>query len=256
MLWDVQEEGILARFRVEEGSYQQVQFTRDEKLMINSRGNLMFWDIQEQVLQRTAIENVSVMSLDGNFVVSGNEPAGHTDIRTADQGIVARLSTDKDAEAWAISPDLTLLAVAYTWPEPQRIEIWNVTEGKIQATLPSSIGSRSCASFSPDGKLFACASIDGKNASLFDTETGKLRGKFGPLRGPVWCLAFSPSGKTLAVGGEVGEIHWWDVATGGQHGAIEDGAIWGVTAVAFSPDGSRLAIGDGDGSIKLIPIAE
>jgi hypothetical protein len=62
--------------------------------------------------------------------------------------------------------------------------------------------------------------------------------------------------QTLAVGGEVGEVHWWDVATGGQHGEIEYRSIWGITVVAFSPDGTRLAIGDGDGNIKLIPIAE
>ena len=182
---------------------------------------------------------------------------GRRALKTMDLNSVKSLSPDEQGEVWAISPDRTLVAIGYRWPgEPKRIEIWNTTQGKIQATLPSSIGSRMCASFSRDSKLFARASIDGKDASVFETKTGKLRGKFGSLRGPVWCLAFSPSGKTLAVGGELGEVHWWDVATGGHHGQNGFGSSWGVTAVAFNPDGTRLAIGDGDGNIKLIPIAE
>jgi WD40 repeat protein len=62
-----------------------------------------------------------------------------------------------------------------------------------------------------------------------------------PGLGMAWCVAFSPDGKTLAAGLESGDVHLFDVASGGQVATLS-GHGGAVRWLGFHPDGRSLAV--------------
>lgn len=93
---------------------------------------------------------------------------------------------------------------------------------------------------SPDGRLVATGSADGK-LRLWSTATQRQIG--APLHGqasPATSLAFSPDGRKLASVAADGTLRLWSVA---DHRAI--GAPLGddISSLAFSPDGRTIAGG-------------
>jgi len=259
-LWDVQERGRLATFRVEDGSHQAVRFAPDGKnLMVHSRNKLFRWDVEKQTLATEAADSIAAISPDCRLV-AGFEQDNHMPILNASDGTEKmQLTVSPHAGAWAFSPGSSLLAVGFLPLDgPSHVEIWNLTSGELQSRTQTVRGASRC-SFSPDGDLLAIATSPDDIVSVWDTKTGKLHTQLGPHSGSIWCLAFSHDGKTLASGSEGtegGEIRLWDVEVGRQQGLVVDDSTWGITAMAFSPDGTRLATGDGDGKIKVWKIAD
>ena len=72
----------------------------------------------------------------------------------------------------------------------------------------------------------------------------------------AWDLVFSPDGRTLASGSNHG-IELWELETGTQVASASWAeGIWEIESVAFSPDGSTLAAGSGkDYSVTLWDVA-
>src|SRR5262249_9300604 len=124
--------------------------------------------------------------------------------------------------------------------------------------------------FSPDGKLLAAGSANGR-VRLW-TVGGRLVRVLDGHEGLIWSLAFAPDGKTLATAGEDGTARLWELATGKERARLAghrgSGFAWSwgkeparsafltgyrgsVFAVAFSPDGSTLATGGIDGRVLL-----
>jgi WD40 repeat protein len=117
--------------------------------------------------------------------------------------------------------------------------------------------------FSPDGKVLASASLDGR-VNLWNPATGQQVAALGDTRYFVLCLAFSPDGKTLASGGmeekpwtsstavdTTGVLRLWDVPTGKCLATFRD-LDNVIVAAAFSPDSTTLlASGGKDGTIRL-----
>jgi hypothetical protein len=117
--------------------------------------------------------------------------------------------------------------------------------------------------FSPDGKLLAAGTLDGR-IKLWDVATGEERRILwtGAIR-PVDALVFSPDGKWLASSTcvredpkadceqpAVGQIQLWELATGALRQTISAhwGAIW---ALAFSPNGRLLASAGEDALVHV-----
>ena len=104
-----------------------------------------------------------------------------------------------------VSPDSKLLALGID----DRIQLWNLTTGKLVRLFGGhDVAVRSLA-FSPDGKLLAAGSQD-QSIRLWQVtgaEVAQLRGH----RGAVHELRFAGDGKTLVSAGEDGTALIWDL---------------------------------------------
>jgi len=97
--------------------------------------------------------------------------------------------------------------------------------------------------FSPDGRLFAAASIGSDQAKIWEVETGstpiQMRNNDWELGG-INTMKFSPDGKKLAAGCSNNRSTIWETQTGKPLVQIP-GPMTEVRAIAFSPDGAEIA---------------
>ena len=159
--------------------------------------------------------------------------------------------------------------------------------GKRRRPLPESGG---IVAFSPDGKLLATGSWQGKimlwnpdsgtlvntltnanrvvslrfspdcqtlvacsfddGAWLYEIATGAQRPVARGHTSGVWDAEISPDGRTLATGSGDQTVRLWDLQTG-QQKALFLGHSYRVSCVAWSPDGKILASGGQDGTVRL-----
>src|SRR5207249_604173 len=80
---------------------------------------------------------------------------------------------------------------------PQDVKIWDTTKGDLQLSLKGCTDSIRGVAFSPDGRLVAAGSEDGK-ARLWDATTGELRATLAGDHDGVNQVVFSPDGRWLA----------------------------------------------------------
>ncbi len=107
--------------------------------------------------------------------------------------------------------------------------------------------------FAPDGRTLAVT--NGRDVTLWEVASGRLRGRLPPAPPSVFSLAFSPDGRFLAMGGN-GEapLRLWDLTAESPTG----GSSWPwvrVLSLAFSPDGKRLALAGWDNTALVCDVA-
>ncbi|NOZ87818.1 MAG: protein kinase [Deltaproteobacteria bacterium] len=117
--------------------------------------------------------------------------------------------------------------------------------------------SPSTGSFSPDGRLFAAGSYDGK-LLLFDTEKMDGLHKAEALDEPsgvIWAVRFSPDGKYIATGSSTGRVVLWDARKKkiARELVKKSKRIWNL---AFSNDGRILAAACDDGFVRAWKISD
>ena len=218
-LWDVSSD-LPVLLEGHAGGVTSVLFSPDGLTLASGSGDgrILLWDVSSGQLQATL--------------------EGHTD------GVTSVL----------FSPDGLTLASGGGSPSyggsgrDDRILLWDVSSGQLQATLEGHTGGVTSVLFSPDGLTLASGSYD-KTIRLWDVSSGQLQ---ATLEGHwVGSFSFSPDGLTLANGGTSDEtIRLWDVSSGQLQATLE-GHTDGVTSVLFSPDGLTLASGSYDGTIRL-----
>jgi WD40 repeat protein len=133
------------------------------------------------------------------------------------------------SRGFALSPNGELLFVASV--------IYDTRTGKEHRKLDADLGEIFHAAFSPDGKLVATATRDGR-LGIWETATGKLLHGLVPHGGPTWAVAFSSDGKTLFSGENWSKkpvTRIWEVKTGQELKRL-DGAF-----LALATNGDILA---------------
>jgi len=189
------------------------------------------------------------------------------------------------------SPDSTRLVAANRMGY---VQLWDWQAGRRVSTVTSPVGTEPTGlEFSPDSRLFAPMFRGQTRTRVFDTRTGELRatlngvgyGTFTPdsrgllasrgrlvglpdgreLPSPAYLLGvsgvigFSADGTRVLVrrtGVDVQGREWLelrDVVTGRTLGALT--RVWDGWPEALSPDGTTLIGGDGEGGIRLLPLA-
>jgi WD40 repeat protein len=126
--------------------------------------------------------------------------------------------------------------------------IWHLRHSWLRS-LEGHGSSLACVAYSPDGRLLASASSEGK-VHLWDAVAGKHILSFWCHSKATTSLAFSPDGKRLATASSDETVRVWEVP-GGRRTLILKGHTKGVTGVAFSPDGRRLASASYDGTTRV-----
>ncbi len=158
------------------------------------------------------------------------------------------------------SADGSLIATA---SEDKTVRLWSVTEKRLLRTfrLPQSAGEGGRAyavALSPDGRILAAGGLDadheinrqGGYVYLFDTISGRIISRLGPVADAVYILDFSGDGKQLAAGLANGAgILLWEAPFTGT--ALQDQTIGGsLTDLAFDPAGTLYAAAE-DGMLRI-----
>lgn len=178
---------------------------------------LELWDLPTgELLQSLPERNFPVAGLslspDGTLLASAllGETPEHS-IRLWDSGTGELLHSlvghARYAYSTAFSPDGTLLASA---SGDNTVKVWAVETGEEVRTMRGHRGKVMDVEFSPDGRLLLSASAHGRDAIVWDVQTGeKLR--YVVLGDELTCVAFSPDGTLLAIGGYGGMLMLWGI---------------------------------------------
>jgi WD40 repeat protein len=133
---------------------------------------------------------------------------------------------------------------------------WDVSTGKEVRRFAGPAAKIKSIAFSPDGKVLAAGSADGK-ICLWDAATGRER--LHILAHPKHeeadfttspAVAFSPDSKLLASASTDKGIRFWDAATAKERGQIRspDGGFY---CLAFGKDGKAVVSGSGDSTVLV-----
>jgi eukaryotic-like serine/threonine-protein kinase len=151
--------------------------------------------------------------------------------------------------ALAFSPDGRTLATT-----SKVIELWDLPQGHLRATLKGHASDINMVAFSPDGNKLASASDD-HLAKIWDPHTGE---ELATLRGhsdKVLALAFAPDGRRVATCGYDGTVKLWSLETLGAGREIRPSMTLKHSTrtfgVAFSPDGRMVASTGKDRTVRL-----
>lgn len=134
----------------------------------------------------------------------------------------------------------------------ETVIVWDWASGDPLHRLREHEGRVDAVAFSPDDRLIASASFDGR-VILWDAETGEMVREFVKQAGQMKAVAFSPDGQYLASGDDASQLILWDTETGEIIEQFETGAP--ILTVAFSPDGHQLLSGGEDKRLVLWDIA-
>ncbi len=156
---------------------------------------------------------------------------------------------DSQVNALAFNPEGTLLAVGKGGYDDSHttnniIELWDVENLELKATLPGHILPVTDVEFSPDGTLLASGAghpdggADDDAVRLWDVETAEELMILPGITSSAKSLAFSPDGTFLAYN-QAG-VNLWDIQAESIDRVL-DIEGWFPKDVIFSPDGSLLA---------------
>jgi len=145
-----------------------------------------------------------------------------------------RLGPHPDVRYSAVSPDGRWVATgSHSAPG---VKIWNSSNGKLEAELPSEGWSE--VVFSPDGRWLM---VGHHHCRVWEAGSWTER----PLIGGAG-LGFSPDSKVLAIETGAGVVRLVDPASGRDFARLENPNQERACRVAFSPDGARLVLSSND----------
>lgn len=181
-------------------------------------------------------------SLDGKTIASGSDDLSVSlwDPTSGQERRTLVGNTDGNVNAVDFDFNSNTIATAVE----SNVHCWSMTSGHQTRLLRHA--ERVCSlDFSPDGKLLASGSADGK-VRIWNVETGQLV-RLIDAQARVEAVCFSPDGSRLA-GSSNTVVQIWDTATGREL-IVFKGVPGSIGEIAFSPDGNDVATGGADTSL-------
>jgi WD40 repeat protein len=164
-------------------------------------------------------------------------------------GVVCLFDVESRNELQRLVLDQTPFSVAFS-PDGQRLviglyrsefQVFDVASG-LDRLLSIRHGDEASyiiwnVDFTADGSQIATSGWN--DVKLWDSTTGAMLRRFGPVEGSIRAMHVSTSGELIAAGTDKGELHIWNVGNGERLQVITayDEWQWGF---AFSPDGRSL----------------
>lgn len=255
-VWDVAERRERYSIDAHSDVVTCVAFSGDGKTLASSSHDrtIKLWRSSDGSIMRTCrghlswVQNV-VFSREGSFLVSlGGFMNRCPKIWDSRNGLCLQTLEEYEASCLALSPDSTLVAIGGNFYD-ETVKLWRISDGN-QVRLGHNSFDKNPIAFSPDGRILATGSWDGK-ARLWKADDGAFIRVLSRHKFEVTALAFSPVGDLMASGAADSTVEIWRVKDGVRVRRLEPG--WPPQFLAFSRDGTLLAScgGFGGSSIKV-----
>jgi WD40 repeat protein len=259
-LWDTESDKEVGQFKPHTNRVCGLAFSRDGKLLAtgDAQSTVRLFDAESGKLMQTIDNKALTESLSLAFA-----PDGKTVLCSGawnDTSFLPKKGQTIKIQGKEIKLDddfvLNIQGVTMTRKEGYYALQWDVTTGKEVRRFGGLRDTLRSLAVSPDGKLVAAASKDGK-VCIWDAESGKERlyivahpGHSDAAFSSSPHLAFAPDGKTLASASTDRTIRLWDVTTAKEVGQFRapDSAF---TALVFSKDGKTLISGSADSGVLV-----
>ncbi|MBI2263766.1 MAG: caspase family protein [Armatimonadetes bacterium] len=267
--WDIASDSIVGRFKGSNYSVEWLAFHPDGRTLATGGGKfeplVKLWSIADwkPVKEPTVLKahgreiSVILFSPDGKTLVTCDR--GGT-AHIWDAGGERLLTTLRGHSDWinslVFSPDGRLLATGSSGilyrggnmnsSRDTTAKLWDLTTGRLGATLRGHSGNVNSLTFSPDSRTLATGSNDG-TAKIWDVQTGKtttvLRHLENGVPAPVTTVVIGPDGRTVATASQTfsflgGKITLWD-SISRKPRIIHKST--GDIFIALSPDGRTIA---------------
>lgn len=163
-------------------------------------------------LRQLALETSKlIISPDGQSLYQLHPGKTLRKISLADGSVLGSLGGQSEAHVYAVNLDATRLAFGGYFDHTARV--WSIKENRELFALRGHNGIVRGITYSPDGRMIATASEDGK-LNLWNAETGVLLHSLQANEGAAWAVDFSADGKLLASCGDDAQLRIWDGQTG------------------------------------------
>ena len=198
-----------------------------------------------------------------NLVCAGSSGSGASFIEIWDTSEMTLIKQFASAAQYgvdciAISPDAKTLVTSgrsFQGGFTPVVEVWDLTQLQLTATLNLGTVIPGCLAISPDGKNLAVgesiySSQGSPKVAVLNLKSGSLTSQRQSVMWEISTICYSPDGKKLMDGGMVfssisrsGVVECWDVETGASlPSPTLTPLLSPITGFLFSPDGSSLLI--------------
>ena len=224
-----------------------------------NNGNIDIWDLsnQKKTVSYSTDSVFSYCRVNDYIIVSDKDDIFYIDVNNGEK---FRLTGGKYNYS-SIDDNCDKLALA---GQDNKIEIWNLVQPGIIATISTSLPVRNGLDISPDGSLVAAAEgiyheDENRHETMIEMwklDLGKTY-KLGSVKGyavaGVWNLFFSPENSSLIFDTQLSAqsgVAISDLEGNTVFDKSEFDSFW-TRAIAVSPDGNILATGDEKGNLVL-----
>jgi len=257
-LWDAETGKSQGELKGHKNGICGLAFSRDGKLLGSGdvQSTIKVWDVKDakeikEIDNKSGTETLSMAFAPDNkaLICAG----AHNDSSFLPKAGDTLKINGKEVKFDGI---INIQGVAMSRKEGNFVLQWDVESGKEVRKFGGLKDKIRSLAFSPDGKLVAAASKDGK-VCIWDAQSGaeKLHIVAHPAHSDATfsgspCLAFSPDSKTLASASTDHTIRLWDVANGKETGQFRapDGAFYSIT---FAKEGKALIAGSADTTVLI-----
>jgi WD40 repeat protein len=166
------------------------------------------------------------------------------------EGLVFQFGHTSAVNAVAVSPDLRF---AISGGADDRINIWNIEQHLLVASIEAGLGGVNTVAFTPDGRhIIGAGELD--EVKVWDFDTARLLYSFTGHEGNIQDLAVSQDGRRLLAAGSGAVATLWSFETGEVVQQFEGHSDW-IRGVDFSPDGQQIVTASDDNLVFVWDVA-